>query len=297
MRCSAGLRTVRKVRTVRTVRKVRTGRMVRNVVTVRKVRTARTVRAGRMVRTVVAVIALVGLFSGCSSNDDGTLIFAASSLAAAADGIDEALASEGIDKPEWVLAGSSRLVAQVRDGARPDIIVSADATQLDEILRFGYVLVDQPAIANRLVLAVADDNPADVTGIDDLGLDGPLVGLCAPEVPCGATAARIADHFGVTLRPDTAEPNVRALAHKLANGELDAGLVYITDARSLGLQTVTDPRLADPDDCSHPAVTSYGIAVLAAGPDTAEPGPAVPADRYLLPDALRRAGFELELCA
>ena len=252
--------------------------------------------AARTIHRVIPVISLVCLLGGCSSDNDDTVIFAASSLATAANGIDAALESEGIDPPEWVLAGSSRLIAQVRDGARPDIVISADASQLDEILDLGYMLVEQPPIANRLVLAVAGNNPANVTSIDDLSMDAPLIGLCAPEVPCGATAVRIADEFGITLSPDTDEPNVRALAHKLANGELDAGLVYATDAQSLALQTIADARLANPDDCSHPAVTRYGIAVLARGPDTANPSPAVAVDRYLLPDALRQAGFELGLC-
>lgn len=250
----------------------------------------------RTVWRVLPVVSLVCLLGGCSSEHDDTVIFAASSLAAAADGIDAALEAEGIDPPEWVLAGSSRLIAQVRDGARPDIVISADASQLDEILDLGYMLVEQPRIANRLVLAVADNNPANVTSIDDLRMDAPLIGLCAPEVPCGAVALRVAEEFGVALRPDTAEPSVRALARKLANGELDAGLVYATDARSLGLETIPDPRLANPGGCSHPAVTRYGIAVLTRGPDAASPSPAEAVDRYLPPSALRQAGFELGLC-
>ena len=250
---------------------------------------------------VIPLIVLVWVLPACSSDSTETVIFAASSLAAVTDNIDAALEAEGsVSVPEWVLAGSSRLVAQVRDGARPDIIISADASQLEEILDLGYVVVDEPRIANRLVLAVADGNPAEISSIDDLSLDAPLIGLCAPEVPCGATALRVADEFGITMRPDTAEPNVRALAHKLANGELDAGLVYATDAHSLGLTTIADTRIAKGNDCSNPAVTRYGIAALAGSSDSGEPHPVVPVDRYLVTElvteALQQGGFELELC-
>ena len=253
----------------------------------------------RAMQKMMPLIALVWVLPSCSSDNGETLIFAASSLAVATDDIDAVLETEGLTPtPEWVLAGSSRLIAQVRDGARPDIIISADASQLEEILVLGYVLVDHPRITNRLVLAVADNNPAGITSIDDLSLEGPLIGLCAPEVPCGATALRMAAQFGITFRPDTAEPNVRSLAHKLANGELDAGLVYATDARSLGLEIITEPRLADTDDCDNPALTRYGIAVLANPPDTGgDLGPAVSVERYLPPDTLLRAGFELGLCS
>ena len=250
------------------------------------------------IHKIMPLIALVWVLPACSSGNGETVIFAASSLAAVTDNIDAALEAEGsVSPPEWVLAGSSRLIAQVRDGARPDIIISADASQLEEILDLGYVVIDEPRITNRLVLVVADGNPAAISSIDDLSLDAPLIGLCAPEVPCGATALRIADKFGITLRPDTTEPNVRALAHKLANGELDAGLVYATDARSLGLQTISDARLEGPDGCTNPAVTSYGIAALAGSSDSGEPRPVVPVDRYLVTEALQQGGFELGLCS
>ncbi|MCY3851724.1 MAG: substrate-binding domain-containing protein [Acidimicrobiaceae bacterium] len=246
---------------------------------------------------IMPLIALVWALGSCSSDDGETLIFAASSLAAATDDIDAELRAEGsVSPPEWVLAGSSRLIAQVRDGARPDIIVAADVSRLDEILDLGYVVVDEPRIANRLVLAVADGNPARINSIDDLSLGAPLIGLCAPEVPCGATALRVAEEFGLTLRPDTAEPNVRALAHKLAGGELDAGLVYATDAASLGLQTINDARLEGADGCKNPAVTRYGIAALASPSEVGAPSPATTVDRYLLPQVLQQAGFELGRC-
>ena len=254
------------------------------------------------VQKIMPLIVLVWVLPACSSDSTETVIFAASSLAAVTDNIDAALETEGdVAPPEWVLAGSSRLIAQVRDGARPDIIISADTTQLANILDLGYVVVDEPRITNRLVLAVAEGNPAQITSIDDLSLDGPLIGLCAPEVPCGATALRIAKEFGITMRPDTAEPNVRALAHKLANGELDAGLVYATDAHSLGLTTIADTRIAKGNDCSNPAVTRYGIAALATASERdtrsdSDKRPEVQVKQYLLTETLQQGGFELGLC-
>lgn len=252
--------------------------------------------AKKIAKKTAPVIALVWAVAACSSGNGETVVFAASSLAPVTSDIDAALESGGDIPPEWVLAGSSRLIAQVRDGARPDVIISADASQLAGILHLGYVVAAEARLANRIVLAVADGNPAQINSLDDLSKQGPLIGLCAPEVPCGRAAQRIAMEFGVAMRPDTDEPNVRALAHKLANGELDAGLVYATDAQHLGLQTISDTRLADPDDCSHPAVVSYGIAVLASGAAAVNPNSAVSVDRYLPPEVLEQAGFDLELC-
>ena len=66
-----------------------------------------------------------------------------------------------------------------------------------------------------------------------------------------------------TIDADTEETNVRALTTKLAAGELDVGLVYRTDARAAGLETIADDTLRQ-------ATTAYrgnepdGAAVLAS---------------------------------
>ena len=63
----------------------------------------------------------------------------------------------------------------------------------------------------------------------------------------------------VTPSVDTLEPNVRALAAKISLGELDAGLVYATDARTAGLDAVDAPELHDHSN-------GYYIAAVAAEP-------------------------------
>jgi len=93
-------------------------------------------RQARKTHSIMPLIALIWALGACSSDDGETLIFAASSLAAATDSIDAALQAEGsASPPEWVLAGSSRLIAQVRDGARPDVIVAADTGETYEDVR------------------------------------------------------------------------------------------------------------------------------------------------------------------
>ncbi|MEZ5166726.1 MAG: substrate-binding domain-containing protein [Acidimicrobiales bacterium] len=147
--------------------------------------------------------------------------------------------------PDWVICGSTRLVAQLADGARADLLITADEATMQTALDTGVVDHVLGVVAgNRLVLAVAPGNPGNVAGIDDLADPGRLVGVCAAEVPCGRLARAATSTLGVDLRPDTEEPDVRSLALKVSQGELDAGLVYRTDARALGLVTVDDDRLA-----------------------------------------------------
>ncbi len=235
--------------------------------------------------------------AACSSTDQGVLIFAASSLAPATAHIDALLNDDpATDNPDWVLAGSSRLIAQVRDGARPDIIVAADAAKLEPLVDLGYLLINEPQIRNHLVLVVAPGNPAQVTKIGDLASEAPLIGLCAVEVPCGAAAQLVGSELGITFRPDTAEPNVRALAHKLASGELDAGLVYVTDAASLGLATIDDPLLPAQVVCPVRGVVEYGVAVLATSVTLDGTKPSALVERYLKINVLRETGFTIGHC-
>jgi len=113
------------------------------------------------------------------------------------------------------------------------------------------------------------------------------VGLCAPTVPCGALAHRLLRGAGVAAAPDTEEPDVRALLTKLELGELDAGLVYATDAQAAGasVEVVPVPEASG-------LTTEYVVAGVA---DTAHPEAARAFAGYLISGAgqtaLRRHGF------
>lgn len=216
-------------------------------------------RAG--LRATVAVSAAVAmLVSGCSgTTDDGAggdvVVMAASSLT---DVIGTVF--EGRESVTPVIAGSSTLVAQLAAGAGADVLITANATTMEQAVSQGSVHGEPVLIAlNTLVLATPAGNPGGVTGLADLGRDDLLIGLCAAEVPCGALANRALDGAGIAPSADTLELNVRALASKLSLGELDAGLVYATDARRLGLATVDAPELSD-------HLTGYYIASVSAEP-------------------------------
>ena len=58
------------------------------------------------------------------------------------------------------------------------------------------------------------------------------VALCAEQVPCGAAAKKALDAAGVTLTPVTLEQDVKAALSKVKLGEVDAALVYRTDAQA-----------------------------------------------------------------
>lgn len=213
----------------------------------------------------------------CGGN--GPYVLAASSLreplAAVAEGAGVRL----------VFGASSRLVAQAVEGAPADVLVTADERTMARAVAAGVVDGEPRVLArNRLVVAVAAGNPEGVAGIADLARPGLRVVLAASSVPAGRYADQALRRAGVTVRPVSREPDVRAAAVKVATGEADAAVVYATDVRHLdGLEAVPVPDA--------PAV-AYLLGVL----DGAAPEARAYAERLLSDEgarALRAAGFEV----
>lgn len=156
-------------------------------------------------------------------------------------------------------AGSSDLAAQLQQGAPADVFAAADSTTMDRIAA-DTLLAGPPTnfATNSMVIAVPPDNPARIASFADLGEPGVLVVVCAPQVPCGAATTTVQANTGVTLAPVSEEASVADVLNKVATGEADAGVVYVTDVQS-ATGTVTGIEI--PRDVN--AVNTYPIAVLA----------------------------------
>lgn len=209
---------------------------------------------------VLVVFGLVGVGFRVWGSDDGeTLdVFAAASLTEVFTELAETYEarSPGTDV-RLNFAGSSALREQLIDGADADVFASADEANMEPLIAAGRVAPDPWVFAtNRLVLAVPESNPAGVVGLGDLARRDLFVGVCARGVPCGDLAAETLDAAGVVASADTYEPNVRSLVNRLADGELDVALVYLTDVQAPGSGLEIVPTdLGD----SH---TSYPIAPI-----------------------------------
>jgi len=198
----------------------------------------------RMIRALVAAAAVSTALAGCGSDDDSNslLVLAASSLTDSFDSMETAFEAANPDVDvEISVAGSSALSVQIEQGAPADVVALADTVPMDALAAAG--LVDAPVrfATNSMVLAVPIDNPGGVDSLDALSDSALLVGVCAPQVPCGRYAQEVFDAAGVEASLDTEEPDVRSLAGKLASGELDAGLVYATDVEAMPDRLMTIP--------------------------------------------------------
>jgi molybdate transport system substrate-binding protein len=223
--------------------------------------------AARAALGAAALVATAACGDGGAVADEGAIrVFAAASLT---DAYEDVVAAFEAGHPgasvELVFDGSPALVAQIADGAPADVVATADERTMDRLVDEGLVDGEPRVVAeNRLDLVVPAGNPGGVTGLDDLADGDLLVGLCAPEVPCGDLAQRVLAAAGVTPAPDTEEPNVRALLTKLTAGELEVGLVYRTDAAAAGgdVEVIDVAGLGD-------ATTPYPVAVVAGSGDAA----------------------------
>lgn len=190
-------------------------------------------------------------------------VFAAASLSDAFTEVADAFeaSNDGVTV-ELSFAGSSSLREQILGGAPADVFASADEANMARLVEAGEVEASQVFATNRLQIVVPAGNPASVEGLDDFADPSLLIGLCAEEVPCGHLAREALDAAGVTASPDTDEPDVRALLTKVEAGELDAGLVYVTDVVAAGdaVQGIDLPAALD-------VVASYPIAATTRSRD------------------------------
>jgi molybdate transport system substrate-binding protein len=137
-------------------------------------------------------------------------------------------------------------------------------------------------------IAVPPDNPAKITTVADLAKRGVKVALCAAEVPCGVGAHAVFDKAKVTVKPVTEEVDVKATLTKVELGEVDAGVVYVTDVLAAGDKV---KGIQIPADVN--ASTSYPISTLTGSKNSALAQAWV--DYVLSADgnaALTTAGFE-----
>jgi molybdate transport system substrate-binding protein len=192
---------------------------------------------------------------------EGTVtVLAASSLTDAFDEIGAAFerANPGADV-EFSFGGSSDLREQLLAGAPADVFASANPSNMDAVVDGGAVAGDpEPFVTNSLEIVVPEGNPAGVEGLEDFADEDLLLGLCAEEVPCGEFGREALANAGVAPAPDTNEPDVRSLLDRVSSGELDAGIVYVTDVRAAG-DAVEGIEI--PEDVN--VVAEYPIATLA----------------------------------
>jgi molybdate transport system substrate-binding protein len=242
--------------------------------------------------SLVAVVLMVGCggptWTGYAPLYPPLTIFAASSLQPAFGKIGQAAISRHIASPTFSYAGTQTLTAQLQQGAPGDIFASADPTHMTTLEGAGLISGTSRIFAhNGLAIAVAKGNPKGIHTLADLSRADLVVVLADPSVPAGKYAQQALTKARVTVHPASLELQVTGVLSKVALGEADAGIVYVSDIGTSGkVGGVTIP-----DDQN--IIADYPIAVLKSTTNRTAANAFV--DLVLSPDGqaiLKAAGFE-----
>ena len=161
------------------------------------------------------------------------------------------------DTVKFSFGASSALAEQINSGAPADVFASASTKNMDQVVTKGNASNPQNFAKNIMEVAVPPNNPAKVTSVNDLAKSPVKVALCQPLVPCGVVAAEVFKNAKITVKPVTLQPDVKSVLTQVELGNVDAGVVYVTDVEAAGskVKGVTIP--ADVN-----ATTTYPIAAL-----------------------------------
>ena len=185
-------------------------------------------------------------------------VFAAASMTETLDQIIELYKAEAPNVtivPTYDSSGT--LKTQIEEGAECDLFISAAQKQMNQLDAakdaeggntdgLDFVLSDSRVnlLENKVVLAVPDENKADIQSFEDLGTDK-LTLLCIgnEDVPVGAYSEEILTTLGIldTLKASnklTYGSNVKEVTTQVKEGTVDAGIIYATDAFSANLKVV-----------------------------------------------------------
>jgi molybdate transport system substrate-binding protein len=186
-----------------------------------------------------ATLAVVASTTACGSHPDHTstiTVYAASSLIKSFTAIGKEFqdANPGYSV-EFVFSGSSDLSTALADGADADVFASGDTANMTTVVDAGVLAgAPVPFAKNQLVIVTPANNPGNVSSFADLGRPGVRVAVCTGQGACGAATELAEQRTGVRLNPALTETNASAVMKAVMAGNVDAGVVFMTDARDAG---------------------------------------------------------------
>jgi molybdate transport system substrate-binding protein len=220
---------------------------------------------------VVSAVALLAL-AGCSSSGSAAAgnstpaaglhgsitVDAAASLTEAFDAMGKQFTTAHPGTKVTMRYGaSSDLATQITQGDKVDVFASASTKNMDAVVSANRAANPVDFVSNTLEIAVPPSNPGTIASLSDLAKPGVKVAACAAAVPCGVVAAKVFANAGIDVKPVANEADVKSTLAAVESGEVDAGLVYVTDVRSAGDKV---KGIVIPDAVN--ASTTYPIVAL-----------------------------------
>ncbi len=192
---------------------------------------------------IVGVLLLLGLTTGTarSAAAETVVVSAAASLK---DAFTEVGAAFKGQHPYMTVrlnvAGSPHLAGQIEQGAQVDVFAAADPLEVDRLASKNLVLERATIARNRMVVIVASGHARRITQVGDLATERVRLIIGTAQLPAGryarefirkVHAAGVYDRFQerVLANVVSEETDVRSIALKVALGDGDAGVVYVSD--------------------------------------------------------------------
>jgi len=224
-----------------------------------------------MRRFALAIAALGAVaIAGCSSSGGGSsgsasssstgsiTVLAAASLTGSFTQLGRQFeAAHKGDTVKFSFGPSSGLAEQITSGAPADVFASAAPANMQQVVSAGDASSPKDFAKNTAEVAVPPDNPGKVKSVSDLAKKSVKVALCQPQVPCGVVASEVFKNLGIKVKPVTLQPDVKSVLTQVETGNVDAGMVYVTDVQAAGskVKGVTVPA-------GDNASTLYPIATI-----------------------------------
>ena len=194
---------------------------------------------------LAGALALAGCAPASPSRAASPVItaFVAASLRDAMAAVGPAYAEATGVQIETSADASTALRVLIEQGARTDVLLSADTKNPDTLLAGGLVIGSVvPFAQNSLAIIVPTSNPAGIRSALDIGRPGVKIVAAGEGVPITGYADRLVEQLGAdtshrgafvagyAANVVTREDNVKAVVAKIELGEGDAAIVYATDA-------------------------------------------------------------------
>lgn len=139
-------------------------------------------------------------------------------------------------------AATSVLRFQVEQGSTPEVFESADAKNMEALVKKGFIATKPLPIAhNRIAVIIPAANPGKIRSLADLARPNLALVGCAADVPVGAytlevlgkldKSGKFGKDFGKRVKANfhSLEPNVKGIVAKVMLGDADAGFCYVSD--------------------------------------------------------------------
>jgi molybdate transport system substrate-binding protein len=222
-----------------------------------------------MRRLAVALLALGLAGTACSGSDAASssratiTVLAASSLTDAFTQMgDEFEASHQGVTVRFSFGPSDGLAQQIQAGSPADVFASASPAWMDAVAKDPGVDHRVDFARNRLVIVTPADDPAHIGSLSDLARSGVKLVLAAEGVPAGDYARQVLENAGISRdalgNVVSNEEDVKGVVQKVALGEADAGIVYVTDVTPEVRSTLREIQIPN----AFNVVATYPIAVV-----------------------------------